>query len=485
MLILKKTHHINAREKAQMGDPFQRAKAIHNDGRLDEAVDAYEEVLRSDPENFKAHNNLGTVYEEKQDYAAAVDSYRRALEINPDAAPVHYNLAHALQRQGQLEAAVRAYEEALVIRPDDPDTLYNLGHAYHDLGDFDAAETAYRKAIAGDSDHYRAHSNLGSLLFDQSRESEAEKHYRRVIAIKADSAPDHFNLGCVLEVRGKLAEALEAFRTSLNYNPLSAIAYEHAARLEEQINGPVRAIELLDRWLAFMPNDPVALHMHAAFVGDQTTSRASDDYLRTTFDAFASAFDKRLEKLKYKAPQIIGRCVESLYAGTGDGLDILDLGCGTGLCAPYVRPQARYLTGVDISSAMLDKARERGGYDELVEAELTTFLCAKKCDYDLIIAADVLIYFGDLLPVLQAAEIALRPDGNIAFTVEHYEESDAPSGYFLNPHGRYSHTDAYVQQSLQQAGFVLLELSPVTLRTESGQPVKGLLVVAKATDDTP
>ena len=67
----------------------------------------------------------------------------------------------------------------------------------------------------------------------------------------------------------------------------------------------------------------------------------------------------------------------------------------------------------------------------------------------------------------------------MVFTVEHLDETESSSGYFLNPHGRYSHTEAYVQRSLEQAGFDLLESSPVTLRTEGGQPVRGLLVVAR------
>jgi predicted TPR repeat methyltransferase len=468
-----------------MEDLFQQAKAMHDEGRLDEAADTYRELLRSDPENFKAYNNLGTVQEELEDFEAAVRSYRRALEISPDAAPVHYNLGHALQRQGQLEAAIDAYQAVLALRPADPDTLYNIGHAYHDLGDLNAAETAYRDAIAGDPDHYRSHSNLGSVLFDQSRESEAEEHYRRAIEIRVDSAPDHFNLGRVFEVQGKLEQAIDAYRNSLNHNPLSAVAYEHAARLEEKLNGPDKAIEFLDQWLTFMPDDPVAQHLRAAFAGDQTTSRASDEYVRKTFNVFATEFDKRLESLQYKAPQIVGRCVEQLAASTGDDLDVLDIGCGTGLCAPLVRPYAGHLTGVDISSAMLDKARERGGYDELQEAELTGFLATKDRDYDLIVAADVLIYFGDLRPVLEASGKALRQGGHMVFTVEHLEETKSSLGYFLNPHGRYSHTEAYVQQSLEQAGLDMLESSPVTLRTEGGQPVQGLLVVARAPEASP
>ena len=465
-----------------MGNSFQQAKAIHNDGRLDEAVIAYQELLQSDPDNFKAYNNLGTVYEEKHDYETAAASYRRALEINPEAAPVHYNLGHALQKQGQYEAAIDAYQAALALRPDHPDTHYNIGHAYHDLGELDAAETAYRKAIEGNPELYRAHSNLGTLLFDQSRMPEAADHYRRAIEINADSAADQFNLGRVWEVQGKHEDAVSAYRESLALNPLSAIAYERVAALENKLNRPDKAAEIIEQWLVLMPDNPVALHLRAAFNGDQTTTRASDDYVRATFDSFAPEFDRRLENLGYSAPQVIGRCLKELLGDPGNNLDILDAGCGTGLCGPHVQPYARRLTGVDISGAMLDKARERGGYDELVEAELTTFLSNNKNSYDLLISADVLVYFGDLRPVFEAAAKALRPNGYFVFTVEHLDDRESSSGYHLNPHGRYSHTEAYLRQALEQAGLVLLSSSIELLRTEGGQPVKELVIRVKARD---
>jgi len=465
-----------------MGDPFEEAKAIHNEGRLDEAVNAYQEVLRSDPGNFKAYNNLGTIYEEQQDYETAVKSYRRALEINPDAAPVHYNLGHALQRQGHCEAAIDAYQASLALRPDDPAAHYNIGHAYHGLGDLDAAETAYRKAIDDDPELYRAHSNLGSLLFDQWRMSEAADHYRRVTEIKTDSAADHFNLGRVWEVQGKFEEAVEAYHNSLIHNPLSAIAYEHAATLEIKLNRPDKAAELLEQWLVFMPDNPIALHLRAAFNGEQSATRASDDYLRATFDGFAAEFDRTLKGLNYTAPQVIGRCLKELLNHSENDLDILDIGCGTGLCGPQAQPYSRHLTGVDISGAMLAKARERGSYDELVEAELTAFLSDNENSYDLLLSADVLIYFGDLLPVFEAAAKALRQNGHFIFTVEQLNDMDSLSGYYLNPHGRYSHTDAYLQQVLEQAGLVVQSSSIEPLRTEGGEPVEEIVMIAKVQD---
>jgi predicted TPR repeat methyltransferase len=463
-----------------MEDLFERAKALHNEGRLDEAEAAYLEHIRSDPEDFKAHNNLGTVYEEKLDFATAVASYRRALEINSDASPVHYNLGHALQRQGQFEAAIDAYEASLASGTDNGDTYYNIGHARHDLGDLEAAESAYRRAIESDPKHYRACSSLGNVLFDQSRMTEAEELFRQALEIEPDSAADHFNVGRVCEVQGKLQDAIDAFRESLGLNPLSPITYEHLVGLENKLNGPNSAAKVFDQWLAFMPGNPVALHLQAALNGDQTVSRASDEYVRTVFDGFAPEFDRTLERLSYSAPEEIGHCLRDLLGDPDNSLDVLDAGCGTGLCGPYVRPYADRLTGVDLSGAMLDKARERGGYDELVEAEITSFLLHNEGCYDLIVSTDVLVYFGDLVPVFAAAAMALRRGGHLVFTVEYLDASQSSLSYLLNPHGRYSHTEAYLQQALGKAGLVARSSAIANLRKERDQPVKELVVVARA-----
>lgn len=461
-----------------MGDAFEQAKAIHEEGRLNDAVIAYRQLLQTEPDNFKALNNLGTVYEEKEDYSAAVASYRQALRINPEAAPVHFNLGHALQEQGKLEAAIDAYETVLELRPNDPAAYYNIGHAYHDIGDLDSAETAYRKAIEQDAELFRAHSNLGSVLFDQERLTESATEYRRAIVMNPDSAADHFNLGKVLEVQGKLGDAAQKFRDSLGLNPLSATAYERLAAVENKLERPDKAEDVFKQWLSVMPNHPVALHLQAAARGDQSMSRASEDYVRTTFDSFAGEFDKRLANLDYIAPQVLGQCVADLLESPAGDLSIVDIGCGTGLCGPYLRPYARQLTGVDISPAMLAEAKKRGEYDVLIEAELANFLTDNQNGFDLIVSADVLIYFGDLQPVFDATAKALRSGGSFLCTLEYAENANVEPGYFLNRHGRYSHSESYVRDVLRQAGLSVKSLSIRALRKEGGQAVNELVVIA-------
>ena len=158
-------------------------------------------------------------------------------------------------------------------------------------------------------------------------------------------------------------------------------------------------------------------------------------------------------------------------------LDVLDAGCGTGLCGPLVAPYARRLVGVDLSEGMLEHAREKNVYDELVRGELTAYLQNHRDAFDLIVTADTLVYFGGLEEVAVAAAGALRSGGRLVFTAEEATGDDAPSTYCLKPHGRFSHRAQYVERVLAAAG-LSADIARAELRVESGLPVAGLVVTA-------
>ena len=157
---------------------------------------------------------------------------------------------------------------------------------------------------------------------------------------------------------------------------------------------------------------------------------------------------------------------------------MLDAGCGTGLCVGFLRPVARRLVGVDLSGKMLDKARQRGGYDELVEAELTAYLEAHPRAFDLVVAADVILYFGRLERLTSAIRAALRPGGCLVFTVE--AGADEERGWTLDDGGRYAHHPAYLRSVLENAELQLRELVEDRLRFELGAEVRGWIVTAFA-----
>jgi predicted TPR repeat methyltransferase len=190
--------------------------------------------------------------------------------------------------------------------------------------------------------------------------------------------------------------------------------------------------------------------MLAACTGRDVPARASNGFVAETFDSFAASFESKLAKLSYRAPALIAAMLENSGRKASKSLEVLDAGCGTGLCGPLVVPYARRLTGVDLSAGMLAQAKEKNVYDELIEGELTEYLRDRKEAFDLIVSADTLVYFGGLEDVLAAAAGALRRDGLLIFTLEHAAGGNAPIGYRLELHGRYSHSREIKRYSFQR-----------------------------------
>jgi predicted TPR repeat methyltransferase len=205
-------------------------------------------------------------------------------------------------------------------------------------------------------------------------------------------------------------------------------------------------------------------------------ARAADAYVQQTFDRFAATFEAKLTRLDYRAPSLIADALGGSGLVAERALDVLDAGCGTGLCGPLLAPYARRLIGVDLSSGMLDIARDKQVYDELVQAELTAYLARHTAAFDIIVTADTLVYFGELDGVIAAAAVALRAGGVFAFTLEEMvNRSDGP--YRLEPHGRYSHAADTVEAKLVDRG-LHCSIDRAELRKEAGTPVAGLVVRA-------
>ena len=150
--------------------------------------------------------------------------------------------------------------------------------------------------------------------------------------------------------------------------------------------------------------------MLSACSGRDTPARASDGYVQQSFDSFAASFESKLAKLAYRAPALVSAMLDDAGLEASRRLDVLDAGCGTGLCGPLISPYARRLTGVDLSAGMLAQAKEKNIYDELLQTELTEYLRGQTEAFDVIVSADTLVYFGGLEEVVAAAAGALRPE---------------------------------------------------------------------------
>ena len=211
--------------------------------------------------------------------------------------------------------------------------------------------------------------------------------------------------------------------------------------------------------------------MIAAAQAIKAAPRSDAGYVRHLFDQFSADYDARMiGQLGYAAPQILADLAMMVMPGRQQ-LDILDLGCGTGLAGAVFKPLAARLDGVDLSPAMIEKARARNIYDNLIVADLETALTVPNPSYDLILAADTLVYLGDLAAVFQGAAAKLKPDGYFLFTTE-----AAAEGFELGPKRRWRHSDAYLRATAQAAGLNVAGLVAAAPRREANVPVDGVAV---------
>ncbi|SEP50904.1 Predicted methyltransferase, contains TPR repeat [Rhodospirillales bacterium URHD0017] len=415
--------------------------------------------------------------QKNQHFAEAHELYRRVLEVSPDhPRALHYAGVMAHQ-QGKVREAIELIERSLTLVPDEADWHSNLGIVLQSDTKLDLAIAAYRRAIAVDPGHANAHSNLGVLLRATGQPVEAEAAYRAAINLNPEHIDAYANLGILLDGLKRTKEAVACYCKVITLRPKHREARKQLAVAHCALGDVAEAVRIFEEWLQEEPEDPIAQHMLAACTGRGVPERASNLFVETTFDSFASSFESKLEKLSYRAPALVAAMLENSGLEPLNGVDVLDAGCGTGLCGTLVAPFGRRLVGVDLSEKMLAQARDKKVYHELVKGELTEYLRAASDAFDLIVSADALVYFGDLKGVVEAAEAALRPNGLFVFTLEHAVGDVAGIGYRLELHGRYSHSRAYVEQLLMSS-----DLQPTIvqaeLRMEAGAPVPGLVIRA-------
>jgi predicted TPR repeat methyltransferase len=440
------TDEVHATPSGELGiaDAMAYAHELQAEDRLEAADELYRRILAVAPDYPDAWHFRGVVAFQLGRLAEAETMIRRALELAPDYPDANNNLGNVLQQQKRSEEALRFYERAIALKPD--------------LAD--------------------AHNNIGNVLQQQKRHDEAVALYQKSIALKPDLADAHLNLGKAYEALDRMSEALTAYRQALMLRPFH---FESYRRLGSALYGSHRIDEAADvyrKWLSLEPDNPLAKHLLSACTGQEVALRASDDCVRNIFEAFADSFDEVLERLQYRAPALVGQAAAEVLGPPASRLDIIDAGCGTGLCGMHFKPFARRLVGVDLSLEMLKRAALRRLYDELILGELTAFVGAVAAGWDLVISADTLVYFGDLAPVMAAARRGLRPGGHLIFTLERASDEEAPQGFRINPHGRYSHTEAYVRRVLAAAQLEPRQVAPAHLRLELKQPVEGFVVVA-------
>jgi predicted TPR repeat methyltransferase len=444
----------------------------------------------------------------------AVAVFRAAVALAPADPALWANLGFAFDRAGLFGEAAACLERSLALSPAQPDLWLLLGILRKKQNDPDRAEAAYRAALEQEPASAMAWQCLG-LIKEERRDyagaidclTACLKHGEATAALQA-------NLGKLCYQTGRFFEACTAFGEAVrldSVNPhyrlmlgkahflldvIQGDAVEAAlARYRDCAGSPAGDKELVELFnpafallasfghaeaatriggkrLELWPTSPSANYLLGALVGRPGLDRSPAEYVVEHFDAFAEGFDAQLAGvLRYDIPEKIRAALQTVVT-PGRLYDVLDAGCGTGLCGPLLRGLARGLTGVDLSPKMLEVAGRRGIYDHLVREDLIAFLEHSPGGFDLLVAADVMIYLGDLAPFFAAASAAVRPGGLIAFSTERLEDG----GYRLLSSGRFAQAPEYVRR-LAEPHFQERICSDTTIRLEAAGRVPGNVFV--------
>ena len=423
---------------------FKKAQLAHKQGMLAEAERAYLEILKETPDSGMVLNALGTVYLNQLRSDKARTVFKKAANLTPPDLTACYNLGRLKQMERDYEGAIEIYRGILKQQPRFGLVWNNLGLSYREMGEPEEAISCLRRAVAFSPDMAEAWNNLGVAQDELNLVENAITSYQKSTELQPDYASAHFNLGVSLQKQERFTEA------SNQYN---------------------RVLEIL-------PDDEAAKFMLQSLGTSTTPDAAPAEHVRRIFDQCAGTFEKILvERLAYKTPEYLFKLVRPYLA---KDLNVLDLGCGTGLGSQFYRPYAKLLMGVDVSSKMLQKASEKNIYDDLIVFDILQEWTFSQ-PFDLIYSSDVFVYFGNLDPIMRSALSYLVDGGMMAFSVEKLEDSS--TDYQLFPSGRYAHSKSYVQKCLKHHGLQVLEQTESTIRRQSENEVKGLLLVVKRIED--
>ncbi|TFY98305.1 methyltransferase domain-containing protein [Ramlibacter humi] len=342
------------------------------------------------------------------------------------------------------------------------------GLAHYQAGRWAAAERAFAASLALVPGRPSTLTNLGATVLKLGRAEEAAELLQEALAQEPDNAEALAQLSAALAELGRAQPALECVIRSLSIDARNAAAWTLRGTLEREAGRREAAASSFRRALETGADASLVNYYLAGVSGADAPAAPPRGYVEQLFDSYADGFEQHLAgALQYRGPEILVAGLSRDRYGAA-----LDLGCGTGLAAPLLRPLCERLTGVDLSANMVQRARAGGLYDEVRQGEAVEVLSSMPAaSLDLVLAADVFIYVGALEAVFAQAARVLRPGGEFSFSVE---QADEPHAFELRMSLRYAHSERYIRTLAGQCGFELHAVQRHPLRIDQGQPVAGL-----------
>jgi predicted TPR repeat methyltransferase len=378
-----------------------------------------------------------------------------------------------LQQTGRIDEAAVIFRELLRINPSHFEAMYSLGLAQVQMGQAEEGQNLMGGALRLNPRFAEGWCARGIVLLQLQRREEAIVCFDRALALRPGFADAIASRATALLESGRSEEALAEFDRVLAMNPGHAIGWNNRGNALVALSRHEEAIPCFDKALALQPDlETATVNRELALLELRKLNRLPPNMTRALFDDFSPYYDsKMLDVLGYRGHLLVRAMAEKAVSALAPPMRILDLGCGTGLVGDAFKDIAAggRLDGIDLSPRMIEAARARGIYDDLILGDLDTVLAQEGRAYDLILAADTIIYIGDLGQTFAGVLRRLTPGGFFVFTCErkdggHWEQTEA---------NRFRHSEAYLREEARRAGFEFAEFTQCELRNESSKPVAG------------
>lgn len=506
---------ISDRMIESLQNQFTQALKLQEANQLKAALLLFEQILSTVPDHPESLHSIGLIYAQRQDFSRALAYFERAVFLEPKQAHFHNHLGNTYKALGRWQEAQRHYYEALRLKTPYPEVYNNLGSLFYRLGNYEEAVRQFQKALRVRPQSAEAHYNLAHCYVKQDRFLDAITHYQQtllqqpshlgalhnlsmclcflkrfqealplltqVIAEDPENQDVLFYLGVIHNTFSDFEKAKAYYQQVLQYNPQHANAHHNLATLHLACHRLELALSHYQKALSLEPQNATAKHMIAALTGQTLPSGAPSEYITVLFDQYAYNYDQHVQvQLQYQVPYLIRQALTPFIPAQGFQ-KALDIGCGTGLLAPFLTDIIHQFEGIDLSPNMLAVAKQKGAYSALTLAEAAQFLKTCYTTYHLIVAADVLVYFGELETLFRFCRQALKAKGYFSFSIETLSLAEIPNlphaDFALRKTGRYAHRVLYIHTLSQQLGFNLLAQDQVTLRYQENKPIVGHLFI--------
>ncbi|MFZ5523770.1 MAG: tetratricopeptide repeat protein [Pseudomonadota bacterium] len=432
----------------------------------------------NDYEQCQKYFKKGLSKQKERDFPAAESFYKRALRHNPMHLDANYLLGTLYAEQRDLGNALKFLLQAEAINPLSQMIQNNLGNIYQMTRQFDKAIACYQRALSLEPNMPEVHNNLGNIYKNLEQFNEAEKCYRRALLLRPGFVEAYCNLGSVLGSQKRFQEAIESYREALNLSDAYKAAYEGLGVCYAELGEREQAIASFNRFLELDSGDNSEVKMQLAKLNaGAVPERFPAAVMLRNYEKKAQNWDSDVQRpgMEFLGPKHVHEMLEKLGLPQARQLDVLDIGCGTGVCGEYLRAYARRLEGVDLSPHMLEQAQKKGYYNKLECMEAVGFMQGCNRMFDLIVASGVLILFGDLAPVFQAAGRLLNPGGNFVFTLYRSESEAVAVRHNLH----FAHSAAYVEETAQAANLQVFLIEQHVHEYLSGEPQPGWVVTLR------